>query len=109
MKDVEITGLHDKSSAVGRNGHYDIGRVAVRPAREKGLVKIDCVSRRLHRQLNASIRIGVEDMDRLAAEWLRMRGKDLPANPGVTGSGRTVTQCLAEIESLAADAQKALE
>jgi hypothetical protein len=109
MKDVEITNLHGRSSAVGRNGKYDIVRLAVRQAGEKNLVKIDCVSRRLHRQLNAGFRIGVSDMDRLAVQWLEMRGLGGEGRPNLTQSGRTVTQCLAEIRGLAEEAEKALE
>ena len=45
-----------------------------------GGVHIGCVSRDLHRELNAGMTISEDEMDQLAEQWVRMRlGADLEA------------------------------
>ena len=111
-KAVEIDKLDSRSEVVGRNGKFAIGRLSVLPGKDdaasKGLVKIACTSKTLKRDLNAGLILGVEDMDRLASEWLKARGI-APPHLGQLPCGRSITQAAAEIAGLAEDIQKATE
>jgi hypothetical protein len=113
-KAVEVKDLDDRSEAIGRNGKFGIRKLSILPGRDddasRGLIKIACTSKTLNRDLNAGIIIGVEDMDRLAKEWLRTRGED-PSTPGggKLADGRTIAQAASEIQGLAEGIQKAVE
>jgi len=106
---VEVKKLDVDSNCTGRNGTHDICEVYICPSIQgRDMFRIGCVSRKLHRDINGGIVLGAEDMDRLAAGWLKMRnGNATPA--GMLASGKTVGQAIKEIEVLARDIREGTE
>jgi len=68
-----VEPLDEGSRCVTRNGSYEISAVSVEQD-GKGMVSISFVSRRLKRRLNSGAIISDKNMDRMAKQWLRMRG-----------------------------------
>ena len=70
---VEVYIPTNGATCVGRNGVFPVLMVCVE-CTDDGDARIGFVSRKLRRRVNAGACIPVEAMDKLATEWIRMRG-----------------------------------
>jgi hypothetical protein len=98
MKAVQIGDLRHGSVLTGKNGKYEIESVVLNP--DGVLVAVRGVSRKLRRCMHGGFDVGMEDMDRIAAQWLRMRGKSKAGKTDMEGVRRAAALLLEELREV---------
>jgi hypothetical protein len=77
---VEVKIGSEGAKCIGRNGVFQVETMCVEDLCD-GTASIGFVSSKLKRRINAGAVIPVSVMDKIAKEWLHMRGLDLGKLP----------------------------